>query len=306
MSDDASASTAAVLVSHLTLTPEPGDVWSSEPTPTPLRVGPGRVFGGQVVAQALLAAEASVPDGRPVGSFHCRFLRPGNVELPIHYHASRDLDGRSFTHRRIVAEQDGKPILTASVMCHAPEPGLAHEPQMPAVIGPDQALAALHAAHAAGGPLAETTSRFVSPGRTFDLAPVDVTLWDVYEPRHEPVLTWMRFRADLPDDPALHRAILAYISDSTLMQPSDIQHGLSWTRGEVNQASLDHMVWFHDDFRADEWLLYITESPWARHGRMLTRGEFYRQDGRMVATVAQEALTRLTGLGTARLDSRLR
>jgi len=295
------SSNAQVLVDHLALTARGGDIWSSEPTPLPLRTGPGRIFGGQVIAQALLAAEASAPEGRPLASFHCRFLRAGKVEQPILYHLQRDLDGRSFTHRRIVAEQDGTPILTATVMLHATEPGLAHQPDLPPPGDPETALAAMRSAMERGGTLGGDLARLIAPERPFEVVPVDIGQWDVREPAPAPVRGWLRFRAPVPDRPGMHRAILGYISDSMLVQALNLNHGISWFRGEYDLASLDHMIWFHDDFRADDWLLYVTECQWARHGRTLTRGEFYRRDGRLVATVMQELLIRLTEAGKARV-----
>ncbi|MFC3173380.1 acyl-CoA thioesterase [Novosphingobium bradum] len=298
---------ALALLSHLAVQGEGGDVWTAAATPEALRTGRARIYGGQVVAQALLAAEAStvgagVSDGRPAASFHCRFLRPGAVDQPIAFRVARDLDGRSFTHRRVVAEQGGKPILTASVMFHAPEPGVAHQPEMPATISPEEALATVAAERAGTGPLARIASLIVSDSRAFDMIPVDLAQWDLAEPRPAPVHVWLRFGAPIGDDPARHRAALAYMSDVSLMQASDVRHGLNWWRGEVNTASLDHMVWFHEpDVRADQWLLYTTMSDRAAHGRLLARGEIYDRAGRLVATTTQEALSRLSEDAAARV-----
>ena len=286
---------AAALLDHVDVTAEGPDCWRSGPTPVPLRTGTGRVFGGQVVAQVLLSAGASVSAERPPASFHCRFLRPGNVEEPIRYTVMRDMDGRSISHRRVVADQGRAPIMTASMMFHAPEAGVAHQPDMPACRDPQQALAAVLAARDGGGPLARLATSFLDHPRGYALLPADLSQWDRDEPAHESVAVWVRFGAPLPARPDLHRAMLGYFSDVTLMQPADLRHGLSWRRGEVMQASLDHMIWFHEpDLRADDWLLYVTDSPWAGHGRYLCRGSFFDRAGRLVASTTQEAMVRLT------------
>ncbi len=274
------------------LTETEPDVWSSPPTPDEHRVSTGRIFGGQVVGQALMAAEASV-EGRPAGSFHCRFLRPGNVDKPIRFRVERDLDGRSFAHRRVVADQGGAPILTCSMMFHTREAGIMHQPPMPEVIGPEEAVRALMAVRDAAGPFASMAAAFVDDTRSVDMAPVNLPQWDTREPDEAPVVAWFRFGTAAPDDPRVHRAILGYASDMLLLRASDVRHGLSWMRGEVVQASLDHMIWFHDDFRADEWLLYVTESPWGGYGRVLTRGQIFSRDGRLVATTTQEGSHRM-------------
>lgn len=294
MPDEATTAIAKSLLNLLTLAEETPDVWVGAATPDDHRVPTGRVFGGQVVAQAMLAAEASVPDvqDRPPGSFHCRFLRPGDVAKPINYRVARDSDGRSFSHRRVEADQGDKPILTASIMFHRREEEVSHQIPMPPVPGPEELIAGLVATRDGGGPLAEMARGFLSGGRAVEMVPAELAQWDLREPQDAPVVTWIRFGTALPDEPRLHRAILGYVSDMSLMRAADVRHGLSWFRGEVVQASLDHMIWFHDDFRADDWLLYVTDSPWAGHGRILTRGTMFRRDGRMVATTTQEALSR--------------
>ena len=293
MNRAASETMAKSLLSLLTLREEDDNHFIGSATPDDHRVGTGRVFGGQVVAQALLAAETTAPHDRAPGSFHCRFLRPGNVEKPIHYRVARDLDGRSFTHRRVVADQGDQPILTCSVMFHAPERAIAHQPPMPAVPSPDEARTILEQERDGNGPHANQARRFLSASRPLEFMPIDIAQWDATEGRDEPVRGWIRFGTDLPDDPRIHRAVLGYVSDMTLLRSADVRHGLSWFRKEVVQASLDHMIWFHDDFRADQWMYYETESPWAGHGRALTRGQLFAPDGRLIASTTQEGLERL-------------
>jgi acyl-CoA thioesterase-2 len=293
---------AAALLEHIDLTADGADRWQARPMPDILRLGSGRVYGGQVVAQVLLAAGASVPDDRPPASFHCRFLRPADDAQPIHYAVARDVDGRSFSHRRIVAEQDGKALMTASMMFHTPEAGVSHQPDMPSLPDPAEALATLLATRDGGGPLAWLAAAFLEHPRGYALLPADLSQWDRREPAQETVGIWLRFGAQLPERPSLHRAMLGYFSDATLLQPADMRHGLSWRRGEVMQSSLDHMIWFHEpDLRADEWLLYVTESPWGGHGRYLCRGSFFDRAGRLVASTTQEALCRLTDKAPAHL-----
>jgi len=255
--------------------------------------GAGRVYGGLVVAQALAAAEATVPADRPPGSFQCRFLRPGNESKPIHYRVERDLDGGSFTHRRVVADQDGKPILTCSIMFHRGESGVAHQPQMPEVPAPEDIRAELLSRHRSGETLSAALNAFLIEPSPIEFIPVSAEQWDPTIPSDAPVCAWLRIATPLSDDPRLHRAILAYASDMALLQAADVRHALSWFRGEINQPSLDHAIWFHDEVRADEWLLYVTESPWAGRGRALTRGQMFASDGRLVASTAQEGLIRL-------------
>lgn len=269
------------------------DKFVASAAPDEHQSGAGRVYGGLVVAQALAAAEATVPTDRPPGSFQCRFLRPGNESKPIHYRVERDLDGGSFTHRRVVADQDGKPILTCSIMFHRGETGIAHQPPMPEVSSPEEIRAELLSRHRSGEKLSAALNAFLIGPSPIELVPVNPEHWDPTIPSDAPVQSWIRIATPLSDEPRLHRAILAYASDMALLQAADVRHGLSWFRGEINQPSLDHAIWFHDDFRADEWLLYVTESPWAGRGRALTRGQIFASDGRLVASTTQEGLIRL-------------
>jgi len=260
------------------------------PTPPQHSNTINRMYGGQVLAQALLTAEATLPAPRPPASFHCRFLRPGAEDQPIEARVMRDMDGASVSHRRVEVTQSGKPILTASVMFHAlREPDVAHQPPMPDVPPADDLLAELNRRIAAGT-VSERMQRFLNAKWPIQLLPVDFDQWTITEPEDRPVRIWFRIAAPLGDDLAVHRAIMAYVSDVTLLRACEVRHGLSWFRGELAQASLDHSIWFHDDFRADEWLLHTTYSPWTGRGRGIGQGHIFAADGRLVATTAQEGV----------------
>lgn len=255
--------------------------------------GVGRVFGGQVVAQALIAAERTVEDDRIAHSLHCYFLRGGSEDHEIDYRVSRDFDGGSFSNRRVVASQQGKPILNLAASFQRPQQGLHHQfPTMPDVPPPD--------AVKSDAELRRELAELVPNGyRDRMLAPWPIDTRQV-EPRgwSEPVKgppllhSWFKTVAPMPDDSRLHRAVLAYASDMQLLSTSTRPHGINWYRGEVKAASLDHAVWFHEPFRADEWLLHVTDSPWAGGARGFTRGQVFTQDGRLVASTAQEGMIR--------------
>ena len=257
------------------------------------RGGIGRVFGGQVIAQALAAAERTVDEGRLAHSFHSYFLRAGSEDHEIDFAVSRDFDGGSFSNRRVVASQQGRPILNFTASFQKFEEGLSHQDcPMPAVAGPDE-LPPEAELRREFAERAEPSQRhlFLQP-RPIELRAVEGRHWINEGPAAPVSHSWFRAVAPLPDDPRIHRAILAYSSDMQLLGTCILPHGLSWSRGEVVSASLDHTVWFHDDFRADEWLLYATDSPWSGRGRGFNRGRIFTQDGRLVASVAQEGMIR--------------
>jgi acyl-CoA thioesterase-2 len=254
--------------------------------------GIGRIFGGQVIGQALASAERTVADDRPVHSLHAYFLRGGNEDHEIDFRVERDLDGRSFSNRRIVASQLGKPILNMVASFHRREDGVHHQDEMPAVAPPEDMPDER-----------DMRRKFIhlipAERREVNLRPSPIEMrsngakhWMGGEPAPAVSHSWFRCVAPLPDDPKVHRAILAYASDMSLLGTCALPHGLSWTMGTAMGASLDHALWFHDDFRADEWLLYATESPWAGRARGMNRGKIFARDGRLVATVAQEGLVR--------------
>jgi acyl-CoA thioesterase-2 len=255
--------------------------------------GVGRVFGGQVVAQALVAAERTVDEERIAHSLHCYFLRGGSEDHPIDYQVRRDFDGGSFSNRRVNASQQGKPIFNLTASFQRPQQGLHHQySEMPKVPPPED----LKSDAEFRRELAELVpnayrDRMLTPW-PIDTRPVEPRGWS--EPiKAAPLLhSWFRTVAPLPDDPRIHRAVLAYASDMQLLATSTRPHGLNWFRGEIKAASLDHAVWFHEPFRADEWLLHVTDSPWAGGARGFTRGQVFAQDGRLVASTAQEGMIR--------------
>jgi acyl-CoA thioesterase-2 len=257
--------------------------------------GVGRVFGGQVIAQALQAAQRSIEDDKAAHSLHAYFMRPGDENHPIIYRVVRDFDGRSFANRRVIAMQGGKPILNMTASFQAPAKGLHHQFDMPDVPGPDELQSERDLREAIRDEVPEKFRRFFLRARPIEIRPVNPRNW--FKPvKSEPIQSsWFRVVAPLPDDPALHRAMLTYATDMTLLGTCMLPHGVSWMTGDVQTASLDHAVWLHEPFRFDEWLLYTTDSPWAGHSRGFNRGRIYARDGRLVASVAQEGLVRLRG-----------
>ena len=259
--------------------------------------GTGRVFGGQAIAQALGAASRTVEEGRDVHSLHAYFLRPGSDDLPIDFRVKRDLDGRSFSNRRVVASQDGKPILNLTASFQVPVDGPGHQhPAMPDVAGPedltpDSVIRRQIAEIMPEGGL----KRLLLRDFPVDFRSVEERDWITPQKRAPISHVWFRTIAPLPDDAALHRAVLAYISDfqilATVLQP----HGKSIHGGQIKAASLDHAVWFHEPFRVDEWLLFATEAPWSGGARGYSRGQVFTQEGRLVASVTQEGMVRHVG-----------
>lgn len=286
----------AGLVDLLTVTREGPDRFTGAAQPG----GVGRVFGGQVIAQALQAAQATVEDDRVAHSLHAYFLRGGEEGPPIDYATLRDFDGRSFANRRVVASQGNTPILNLTASFQRPEEGLHHQhPAMPAVPSPDdlptdreQRIEMLDAMR---DQVSDAHRAFVLRPRPIETRSADEPHWATTEPREPRSASWFRTVAPLPPlkgNEALHRAVIAYASDYTLLGTSAIAHGLSWMRGETVGASLDHAVWFHADAAADEWLLYATDSPWTGGGRGFNRGSIFTADGVLVASVAQEGVMR--------------
>lgn len=255
--------------------------------------GIGRVFGGQVIAQALHAAELTVDPARPAHSLHAYFLRGGSEGFEIDYKVERDFDGGSFSNRRVVASQQGGPILNLTASFQKFEHGLHHvDAPMPDVPGPDELESeVVMRRRFAEKARPEARHHFLSD-RPVEMRPVEGRHWMNPQPAPPVSHSWFRTVAPLPDDPRVHRAILAYASDMSLLGTCALPHGLSWARGEVMSASLDHTVWFHEPFRADDWLLYATDSPWSGNGRGFNRGRVFTQDGRLVASVAQEGMIR--------------
>jgi len=291
----------AGLVRLLTVEKRAADIYAGPPQ----QDGIGRVFGGQVLAQALQAAQASVADGKAAHSLHAYFLRGGREGSGIEYRIERDFDGRSFANRRVVASQQGEdgtpvPILNLTASFQLPEAGLEHcDSPMPDVarpddLRPDMELRRELAEHW-GDRLNETQRRIMLRPRPIEMRTIDRLHWMSREPQEPRAHTWFRVCAPITGDadtPALHRAIITYASDYTLLGTSALPHGLSWMRGELVGASLDHAIWFHRDCRADEWLLYATDAPWSGGGRGFNRGRIFNQAGELVASVAQEGMMR--------------
>ena len=255
-------------------------------------ISPSRVFGGQVAAQALIAAGRTVPSDRRVHSLHAYFIRPGSPKNPIVYQVDEAKDGMSFTTRRVVAIQHGKPIFAMSASFQIDEPGVDHADPMP-VVPPPESLPT-YAERIA--PIKERIAVWGRIPRPFDVRYVDDPPWEsrLTGPRTEAHnRVWFRTDGVLPDDDLLHVCILAYLSDLTLLYSVLATHALSAEFDRIQLASLDHAMWFHRPFRVDEWVLYDTSSPSASGARGLGTGHFFSQDGRMIATAVQEGLVRL-------------
>lgn len=254
----------------------------------------GRIFGGQVVAQAFMAAERSIDDDdKAAHSLHAYFLRPGDETLPVILRVERDFDGGSFSSRRVIAMQNGVPLLSLTASFQRLEGGLSHHAPMPEAPAPDTlpSLTALTDRYREGWPA--TVQRYLTHPSAFEMRPVGDPSFLQQGPGAPQSFTWFRLRSPVPDDAALRRAILAYVSDYALLSSALIPHGISMFRTAMQTASLDHAVWFHDEAPLDQWLLYATTSDWAGRGRGHATGMIYSQDGRLIARTAQEGRMRL-------------
>ena len=255
-------------------------------------LGGERVFGGPVLGQALTAASYTV-HSRQVHSLHAYFLVAGDVNAPIVYEVELARDGRSFSNRRVVAIQHGQPIFNMTASFQVPEQGLEHTAAMPPVPGPEGLADVRELPPDVLEKIPEKMRRFLIHERPFEFRPVE-PIHVIAPPRAEPVRhIWVKTVDPLPDDPDLHRNVLAYVSDYQLVSTATLPHGIHFAEGNVQLASLDHAMWFHRPFRADEWLLYALESPNASGARGLSLGRFYRADGTLVASTAQEGLIRV-------------
>ncbi|MET1755954.1 acyl-CoA thioesterase II [Novosphingobium sp. RD2P27] len=247
----------------------------------------GRVFGGQVIAQALAAASGSVGPERVAHSLHAYFLRAGNNARPIIYRVIRDFDGGSFANRRVVALQDGKPILNLAASFHRQEEGLSHTARMPAVPGPDHAMPITRILSELRAELPASLAALL---KAFDMRagqPDSQGNGPLGMPSQH---SW--FRLDPVLGPELARITLAYASDFAFVSTALLPHGIQWFSPAIQGASLDHAIWFHDDPPLGEWLLYAMESPWSGKARGFCRGSVYDQSGRLIASMAQEGLMR--------------
>ncbi len=260
-------------------------------------IGSPTVYGGQVLGQALFAASQTV-EGRDAHSLHAYFLRPGDKNTPIVYEVDRIRDGKSYTTRRIVAIQRGKPIFNMSASFKIREEGIEHQCEMPEVPGPEELLNMTELGKRDLADIPEKLNRFLKWQRPIELRPVQPTHLLHPEPSSPFQDIWMRVDGALPDDPVVHKVMLAYASDYTLLGTALLPHALTFTQGTIRAASLDHSMWFHRDFRMDDWLLYSMDSPSTSHGRGFSRGNLFTREGKLVASVTQEGMIRKRRLST--------
>lgn len=254
--------------------------------------GKGRSFGGQVIGQALMSAIRTCDADRPVHSLHAYFMRPGDATKPVLYRVERDRDGRSFATRRVVAIQSGKPILNLAASFHAREEGLQQQVAMPDVPPPEDLKNEAELAEGFSGELPPMFVKWLQSPRPIEMKTVGMRPPFTREGQQPVQQMWIRARGPLGDDPAMHRAALAYTSDFGLLGTSVLPWAKAFADPDMQFASLDHAMWFHDDFRMDEWLLYAMDSPWTGGARGFNRGQIFTRDGRLVASTAQEGLVR--------------
>jgi acyl-CoA thioesterase-2 len=263
------------------------DIFTGPSQQTPI----GRVYGGQVLAQSLMAAQRTIGEDRIVHSMHGYFLRPGDANLPITFSVDRIHDGRSFSTRRTQAYQSGVPILSAIMSFQDADEGLDHQVEMPTGLPEPETLPTI--ANLLEG-VDHPVAKYWATQRAFDLRYVDTPIFlgvDGERVAHQAL--WMKTIGPMPDDPLLHRAALAYTSDYSILEPIMRRHGTSWATEGIRIASLDHAMWWHRFGRVDEWMLYAQESPNAIGGRGLSLGRIYRRDGVLMASVAQEGMIRV-------------
>jgi acyl-CoA thioesterase-2 len=253
-----------------------------------------RVFGGQVIGQALVAACRTVEDvaARPPHSLHAYFLLGGDPKVPIIYEVDRIRDGKSFTTRNVKAIQHGRAIFSMSVSFHVSEPGLNHQVKMPEVPKPDELPGEEELKERIYPRLPEPARRYYERERPIEFRPVEFSRYLGEKSENGRFDIWIRATGRLPDEPAIHQCVLAYASDMMLLDAALIPHGRSVFSEDIMAASLDHALWFHRPFRADEWLLYAQDSPSLADSRGFSRGLIFASDGTLVASVAQEGLLR--------------
>ncbi len=254
----------------------------------------GRVYGGQVLAQSLIAAARTVTEERIIHSMHGYFLRAGDMNLPVNYSVDVLRDGRSFSTRRVQGFQNDEPIFSMIASFQEVDPGIEHQDDFPAGI-PDPET--LPSAQEYLGDNPHPVAQYWAKARPFDMRHVGSPIY--FEVSGKPVAhqaVWIKSLGNLPDDPAIHRAALAYASDYTILESIYRRHGIAWGHPGLKSASLDHAMWFHREGRADQWLLYVQESPSAHGGRGLALGKIFTRDGRLLATVAQEGMVRVPEL----------
>ena len=251
----------------------------------------GRVFGGQVLAQSLVAAQRTIAADRIVHSMHGYFLRPGRVDLPITFSVDRIHDGRSFSTRRTQAYQEGLPILSMIASFQDEDEGLDHQVEMPTDLPDPESLPSVAESI---GDIDHAVAQFWATERPFDIRHVPSPIYLTVEGAHVAhQAVWLKAIGPLPDEPNLHRAALAYASDYSILEPTMRRHGVAWSEPGLKVASLDHAMWWHRFGRVDEWILYVQESTNATGGRGLSLGRIYSRDGVLLASVAQEGMLRV-------------
>ena len=265
------------------------------------QVGWQRVFGGQVIGQALVAACRTVDvAGRPPHSLHAYFLLPGDPKVPIIYEVDRIRDGKSFTTRRVVAIQHGAAIFTMAVSFHHDEPGMSHQTPMPDVPTPEDLPNEADIRARVLPLMPDPVRRYYERERPIEWRPVELDRYLGKKIQDGRFHVWMRATGPLPDEPAIHQCVLAYASDMLLLDTALIPHGRTVFEKTLMAASLDHALWFYRGFRADDWLLYAQDSPNLSGARGFSRGLIFARDGRLVASVAQEGLLRERRTGDGR------
>jgi acyl-CoA thioesterase-2 len=281
----------AEMISTLNLTDAEGSQTGEDIFTGPSQWMPhGRVFGGQVLAQSLVAATRTVEE-RPVHSLHGYFLRPGDIELPITFSVDRLRDGRSFSTRRVQAHQKGEPIFSMIASFQDIDPGLEHQDQFPLDIPAPETLPS---AAELIGDNPHPVAQYWAKARPFDMRHVGSPIY--FSVKGEQVAhqaVWIKALGDMPANSQLHTAALAYASDYSILESIYRRHGIPWSHPGLKSTSLDHAMWFHREPRVDEWMLYVQESPSASGGRGLSLGRIFSQDGRLLATVAQEGMVRV-------------
>jgi acyl-CoA thioesterase-2 len=248
-----------------------------------------RIFGGQVIAQALAAATLTVDVSKPAHSLHAYFLRGGDEGKPLHFRVHRDFDGRSFSNRRVVVRQDGKVIFNLTASFQAPEKGMEFQSPMPEVLPPEECLDFIE--HLAMDPnISEEEMIRSARRRPFDMRTHRPLSTETGQASH---YQWYRVAAPIADDRDLHRNMLAFVSDMGLLTSSLLPHGLTWSTPGLMSTSLDHAMWFHDDVHLDEWVVFVMDSDWTGGGRGINRGRVFTREGKLVASVVQEGLVRV-------------
>lgn len=268
---------------------EPADVPDEFSFPALPTTSRQRIFGGQVIAQAMVAAARTVDAGKQVHSLHAYFLRGGDETKPLHFRVHRDFDGRSFANRRVVVRQDDKVIFNLTASFQLPAEGLSHQVPMPDLLPPDECWDFTDFI-AANPDIPDAQFAHMARRRPFEVRsyrpPASAKATQHYQ--------WFRVAAPIGDDPLIHRAFLAFASDMGLLSSAMLPHGVNfWTPG-LFSTSLDHAMWFHADVRVDDWFVFVMDSDWTGGDRGLCRGSIYSQDGTLIATVVQEGLVRYT------------